>query len=227
MKYDLNCANISQNRFNSFYAPDKDRKHSWKCPECYSKQPKVDNTNSPIQPAARRDLVESGDLGNTCGTGNLGPHSGNITLRKRNLAKSISLVDCSSEEPGNGGDYITETKLRSILQQELARALRLTIRQLVTAEIKNMSGEIKELRESLTFFNRQYEDLKLALDERNTLVDNLRRDNDKLNLAVDKLTHRLHLVEQNMRDSNIEINGIPEHRHENFLKNIYIIIRIC
>ncbi|CAG5045321.1 unnamed protein product [Parnassius apollo] len=82
-----------------------------------------------------------------------------------------------------------------------------------------MLGEIKELRESLTFFNRQYEDLKLALDERNTLVDNLRRDNDKLNLAVDKLTHRLHLVEQNMRDSNIEINGIPEHRHEN-LNNV-------
>lgn len=219
MKYDINCANISQSRFNSFYALDTDRKRSWKCPECCSKQPKVDNTNSPIQPGARRDLVEIGDFGNTGDPGNLSLHSENVTLRKRDLAKSISLVDCSSEETGNGGDYITETKLRSILQQELAGALRSTIRQLVTAELKNMSGEIKELRESLTFFNKQYEDLKLALDERNALVDNLKRDNDKLNLAVGDLTHRLHLVEQNMRDSNIEINGIPEHRHEN-LSNV-------
>lgn len=223
MKYDLSCANVSTKRFNSYYVHDKDRKRNWKCPECCSKQPKMGNTNTPIRSGPRHDSEDTVETGVTGGTGDLGQHSNseNITLRKkRGSGPSASPIEHSPKATKHDNDYITETKLRSILQQELAGALQSTIKELVTAEIKSMSEQIKELKESLTFFNRQYDDLKLTIDERNAVVDSLKKDNDRLKMTVSDLTHRIHLVEQNMRDSNIEINGIPEHRQENLTKVI-------
>lgn len=215
MKYDINCANIPPNRFYSFYAQDPDRKRNWKCPECCSKQPKLGNTNTPIHSAVRRnsrDAEVSDEQSRT---------SDNVTIRsKRDCGRSRSPLDSTPEKDTRTDDYVTETKLRSILQQELKGALKSTMGELVAAEIKNMSEQIRELKDSMAFFNTRYEDLKSILEERNTLVEILKSDNDKLKSTVSDLTNRLHLVEQNMRDSNIEINGIPEHKQENLTKVI-------
>jgi hypothetical protein len=52
LKYDIQCINITPQRFHAFYGPDQDRRRSWKCPECCSKLPKVDNSNTPVKVSA-------------------------------------------------------------------------------------------------------------------------------------------------------------------------------
>lgn len=217
MKYDISCAGVSSNRFFSFYAQDLDRKRNWKCPECCSKQPKTGNTNTPV----RQNPSEIGALDS------LDLQPDNVTVRtKRDQGKSFSPDDCSPEKPTSGNEYVTETTLRSKLKQELKGALQTTIRELVSAQIKQMSDLLHDMNESFTFFNKQYEDLKSDLAERNALIDDLKKDNQRLNQTVCDLTNRLHVVEQNMRDSNIEVNGIPEHRQENLPKIIEQLVNV-
>lgn len=46
--YDLECANVSIQRFLNTMT--REHKQSWKCQICRSKKPKTDNTNTPIRP---------------------------------------------------------------------------------------------------------------------------------------------------------------------------------
>lgn len=46
--YDLECANVSEMRF--YNTMTVDHKKSWKCHFCRSKEPKADNSNTPIRP---------------------------------------------------------------------------------------------------------------------------------------------------------------------------------
>ncbi|KAL4704980.1 hypothetical protein ACJJTC_005466 [Scirpophaga incertulas] len=215
MKYDINCANVSSDRFYSFYAQNTDQKRNWKCRECCSKQPKIGNSNTPAHSASQNQVKDAEDQKE------LHQKSDNVTFRSKRVGsnkKTISPGACSKETTDTSDDckdYVTESKLRSIIKQELAGALNSTIKELVSTQLKDMAKQIKDMRESLAFFNSKYEDLKSALDERNVLIDNLNKDNTKLKSTVCDLSNRLNLVEQTMRESNLEINGIPENRQEN------------
>jgi hypothetical protein len=59
------------------------------------------------------------------------------------------------------------------------------------------------------------------LDEKSTAIAVLKDNNEKLNSTVKDLSERLHLAEQNMRESNLEVNGVPEHKAEN-LSNVIV-----
>lgn len=56
--YDLECANVSETRF--FGTLVNEKRLTWRCPGCISKQPKTDNTNTPVgaaQSSAARGKV--------------------------------------------------------------------------------------------------------------------------------------------------------------------------
>ncbi|XP_030033753.1 uncharacterized protein LOC115449995 [Manduca sexta] len=72
----------------------------------------------------------------------------------------------------------------------------------------------------MDFFNRQYEDLKSIVEEKSTVICKLETDNALLQSTVTDLSNRLCAVEQHMRGSNLEINGIPEHRTENLVNTV-------
>ncbi|CAB3257525.1 unnamed protein product [Arctia plantaginis] len=63
--------------------------------------------------------------------------------------------------------------------------------------------------------------MKKNLEAKDAIIDQLQADNKRLLTDVVDLTSRLTIVEQHMRDSNLEINGIPEHHNEN-LVNTFI-----
>lgn len=58
------------------------------------------------------------------------------------------------------------------------------------------------------------------MNEKNAIISSLEKKNDSLTQQVMTLNDRLGLVEQHMRSTNLEINGIPEHRTENLIKTI-------
>ncbi|CAH2062093.1 unnamed protein product, partial [Iphiclides podalirius] len=57
--------------------------------------------------------------------------------------------------------------------------------------------------------------MKAELQEKSAIITGLQKDNQTLQSSVKALSQRLNLAEQNMRDSNLEINGVPEHKTEN------------
>ncbi|CAG5018742.1 unnamed protein product [Parnassius apollo] len=82
-------------------------RHSWKCPKCHSKQPKTDNTNSPL-----RQPLQSTQPGrsNVSVLDETSCEASNVTIRARQQSQAVP-VDHR---------YVTEDSLRRILSEELS-----------------------------------------------------------------------------------------------------------
>lgn len=212
MRYDIDCANISSERFYGSFAQDIDRRRTWKCPECCSKQPKTGNLNTPIHSTGRCDSVVN------AGSEDLSLHTANITVRTRK-------PHLHSLDSPNRDEYVTEEKLRNILKEEFEVSFRSIIKELISTQVENLVEELKEMKDSLNFFNKQYEDIKSTLEAKNAIIDYLQKDNNILKSSVTDLSDRLNQVEQNLRECNIEVNGIPEHKQENLNNTVEQLIK--
>lgn len=195
-KYDLECANVTAEKFNLM---DPTLKNTWKCPECRCKQPKTDNTNTPIRPA----LNPGGSSIDNC----------NVTLR---VKPSYTTPESADIE----GDYITENKLRSILKQEITMIMKSTVENVMSEHLRDINEKILDFQKTMSFFNHSYEDLKSKLEEKSTAVIELQKENAALKSSVRDLSDRLCSVEQNMRESNVEIVGVPEFKNENLTNTV-------
>lgn len=190
LKYDIECAGVCEKRFNLM---EPSHKFAWKCPECCSKQPKFGNTHTPI----RSHIACETDLSN-------------VTMRtKQNKSTSQG---CQN--------YVTEDTLREIIQQEFSSVINETIKLLVTTELRSINEKISSFQEAVNFFNSQFEGMKVTLDRNTKTIADLTKDNEKLKSSVYDLTTRLNTVELHMREGNLEINGIPEHRSENLYNTV-------
>lgn len=194
-RYDIVCAKISSQRYNSFYAGNQERKRKWKCLDC--------NNEASTSP--------SNQMTSSC--------SDNVTTRPKR-AQYIQ-YDSRNEktvlESQSHSGCLTEDRFRVILSD--------TIKQLVSSEIKLLKDEVNELRESVSFYNQKYEEIKADLDIKTTIIKDLKVDNEMLKTTVTDLSRRLNMVEQNAREANVEINGIPEHKTENLVKTMEQIIK--
>lgn len=113
--YDLLCANISLKRYHLM---DQERKNCWKCQECCSKQPKTDNSNTPVRATVQTVGIDD-DLHH------VSDEQSNVTVRlKKQRSKSDS-----------GDSYVTEDKLRKIIRQDITEI----ITQLVSQQLASLT----------------------------------------------------------------------------------------
>ncbi|CAK1599947.1 unnamed protein product [Parnassius mnemosyne] len=200
-KYDLQCANISPQRYRAL---NDENKRNWRCLECKSKIPKKDNTNTPIRPSHQ---TESAVLDNA---DNL-----NVTLRKKS--------DLAF-------DYITEKKLKDVLEaerQELRIVIQSSLKEL-SDQLTTIKNQCSGYQESSMFISGQYEDFRKELVELKKLLATttselkcIREENKSLKNSVTAQAARIKALEdENLRQQqwtrmqNIEITGIPENKAE-------------
>lgn len=200
-KYDLLCANIGIKKFTSM---SQELRLTWKCPECHSKKPKTDNTNTPLRQPALTMPQSPVDV---CGNEDTTSDVSNVTVRARHRQQS--------QTTSSGDGFVTENTLRKILKEELSSLIEENIKKTVSFQLRNINERIMEFTETVAFFNKQHEEMKAELQEKSVTIAELQKDNQTLHSTVKDLNHRLLLAEQNLRESNLEINGIPEHKTEN------------
>ncbi|CAH2247279.1 jg15461 [Pararge aegeria aegeria] len=195
-KYDYECANITPKQFEEM---DQIKRNNWKCPECCSKQPKTGNTHTPVRSAASFTKLTNESSPETY-----------VTARKKQN-KTAAFPSTSG-----GDNYLTEGTLRDILQQELSS----TIQKLVTAQLNSINEQISGFSDSMSFINAQFEEMRVTIEEKSAIINHLKKENTHLQTSVKDLTTRLNIVELHMRECNIEINGIPEHKTENLINTV-------
>lgn len=211
LKYDIECANISPSRYRTFFALDQNRKNNWICPECSSNAKKTDNTDMPVQRVpseiGKEDASEDESIV---------LQSDIVPIKSTKILHGPAASNTDSVSPvlSSGKGHITEDKFRAIIKMELA-SMQTNIMCAVTDKLNNIVTQFGEIRESMSFFNKQYEDLKLDLDTKTMIIQELKNDNEKLKSVVQDLSSRVNSVEQNMRSCNVELNGIPENKSEN------------
>lgn len=161
----------------------------------------------------------------------------NVTMRN----KRIRLEDSPTNDPGlhpefsdfktellemltkwkaNQEQLVTEESLKNIIKQELGMTISRSIKELVADQLSSINERLNGFHDSLQFFNEKFEDFKKRIEERDSTITSLQADNERLKSNVNELTTRLGVIEQHLRESNIEINGIPENKNENLANTL-------
>lgn len=190
--YDLKCAKVSKNRYDLMM---DEHRQTWKCCSCHSTEGTT-SYNTPISTPSSPLNQQQDDE--------------NVTFR-RNTGIERELCDVSH---GSGG-LVTQEVLRDIIRDEIGIAFKTAIGKLVAEQLANINENINSFDKSLSFNNTLLEEMKKKLDEKVQIIEKLEKENIELRSTVTDLSTRLNTVEQNMRECNVEINGIPENRSEN------------
>ncbi|CAB3250075.1 unnamed protein product [Arctia plantaginis] len=159
---------------------------------------KQGNTNTPVRQAANPVTSPGSDYTST--VKNDSPSCSNITFR-------------ASQQPLRHEAKLTLDNIRDVIKQEMMSIVKLK----VTEELNVIKQHLSSCHDSITFMNAKFEELKACIEEKSSTISKLQSDNEILRTTVHSLSARLDIAERNLRESNIEINGLPEHRSENLI----------
>ncbi|XP_047033020.1 uncharacterized protein LOC124639625 [Helicoverpa zea] len=193
-KYDLLCANITVDRFKLM---DVEHKRIWRCPECRSKQPKADNTNTPIRavtsPASETlvDFVTQPDS-----------ETSYITHRRKptsDVPAPLVVLD-----PGlSKSDQVPYPDQEIGLFWNELRAARYEMSQLRDTLLE-VTATMKTNSERLDLLEARIDGLEstIAVQDRSNM--------DILESQITQLKQDLQDREQELLSNDIEIAGVPE-----------------
>jgi archaellum component FlaC len=201
--YDFECATLSPKRLKRMSVESK---NVWRCLECKSKQPKLDNTNTPVRSTTQYVTVPAPD--------DESYSESNITLRK----KSTCVTDLGLKELFKAERLQTKAIVEASYKG-------------LSDQLKGINVQFTNFQESLTYINGQYEDLKKEISDLKKLlkstsleVKSLKDENKRLKEDVTACSARITELElenrkqqQWQRLQNLELVNIPENREENLL----------
>ncbi|KOB65231.1 Zinc finger DNA binding protein [Operophtera brumata] len=175
---------------------------TWVCPTCHSKQPRGDNSNTPIR-------------GN-CTVASDGDSTANVTMRRKNNS-------AVTQGP------LTLENVKELMQKssdDLLNRMERKFTKIMDVKTKEIFKEVNEIKDSISYLNAQYEGMKEELRLKCDQMKNLKEENEALKTTVKDINNRLSVMEQHSRISNIEIQCIPEHKTENLVNVVAQIARI-
>lgn len=82
---------------------------------------------------------------------------------------------------------------------------------------KHIEKEMCEIKESISFMSNTFDDIKATLANNSKLIKELKSENQQIRAQNNDLQNRLHAVEQQSRECNIELQCVPEDRAENLV----------
>lgn len=210
--YDLQCANISSNRYYAFYASDKQRKDNWQCPECQSKMPKTGNANTPIRSTSPiKSPTQS--------------HYQNVTKRVKHCQFAALEEDEDIASNMELSDKIDDKEI---------------ITNSIKAELKLFSDEMRAARVAMGVFRETVAELTATIKAQNIRIDQLENKVDILERKLNephgcsvsdmeetilKLKKEIQDKDQEMLINDVEIAGFPELKNENASHAVFIVAK--
>lgn len=107
------------------------------------------------------------------------------------------------------------------MRKTIREEIQLAFKDMFEENIEKMLNEIKDFKDSLTFLNSKFEELRLEKSERNGTIKKLENENQELRRSVESLTKEMNQLQQQSRSSNLEIQCVPESRSE----NVYTLVK--
>lgn len=199
--YDLICANVSEQRFhNTLTAEHRAR---WKCQECRSKEPKTDNSDTPVrgaQPGGLSDsLYEAGmDLGIE-----------NVTFRNQRIDRNLN---SRPQSPMFSFEEFSE-ELKQFRDEMRA----------VRRDMSEFKSVMLDLKASIECCNERIDDLS----ERVERLEKKRNDGENVESfesTIAELKMDLNERDQETMSNDVEIVGITETKNE---RSVHIMLTVA
>ncbi|CAH2093319.1 unnamed protein product [Euphydryas editha] len=120
--------------------------------------------------------------------------------------------------------------MSEIIRRELSAAMRAQMpslmEKLFEINFNPIKAQLDVLQDSVKFMNDQYEDFK---DSVHAIINEnkaLKAECTQLRATVNNLADRLNRMEQCMRDSNLEIQGVPEFKSEDVVSVVKQVAKV-
>lgn len=192
-KFHLTCINLKKTANDI----SEEFKQNWLCPGCRSKVPKTDNTPARcISTAPSRSDNYDSDY-EDCQT--------NVTVTRGSQSKH-SATDIR---------YIVRDELKILFDD-----FKSSIVEQFQAKTAEIIEQITGLTNSIKSVRRDFDELKQEVNTKSNILDSLVQENQSLRTTIAELNSRLSQVEQYSRDSNIEIQCLPEYKSENLTTTV-------
>lgn len=202
-------------------------KLSWRCPECRTKQPKKNNTNTSVDCRAPNITGASYESEATSVNSSeyLSLKDAYVTMRssQRSGKELTNHSSCSPDikTDSSGVTALDTNGISELIKREIRAAMRSElpslISQLFQSHLDPIRDQLSELQSSVNFVSAQYDDLKNNMNVITKENKDLKTECLRLRETISNISDRLSFVEQYMRDSNLEIQGVPEHKSENII----------
>ncbi|CAK1581399.1 unnamed protein product [Parnassius mnemosyne] len=199
--YDLLCTSVSEKRFHNIMSTEN--KNKWKCQECISKEPKTDNTNTPIKYGLQQSPKSNDE--ETCST--------NVTLRNRTHEKQKTQT--------------TSVPASDMATAELANELRLLRQDIkeMRNDMQDFRGTIESLFVAINSCNKRLDCLEARMEvvEKN---QHIKPSNDVslLENTIADLKMEINDRDQELLCNDVEIAGIPEEKSE---RSIHLVLAVA
>lgn len=195
LKYDLLCAAVPSKRFMTMKQIDK---CSWKCPECRNKQPKTDNSNTPVRPTIQAPATAMGQVSisvqDKCEETITGQNETSTSDKQLDLNESFS---------GSELDHLQEMRL-------FRREMRATRK-----EMSNFSDTLVELKITMEKCNERMDIMEARIDSLECQISERDRTClDAMEATITQLKRELLDHQQDRISNDVEIAGIPETKGE-------------
>ncbi|CAB3240921.1 unnamed protein product [Arctia plantaginis] len=137
----------------------------------------------------------------------------------QSLGPTNTVADCDNTTTRRHISQNTDLA-KYVLRSEIANIIRFEIRNALNEEFTTMRQEIRHFEESLKFLSSQHGEVTVTLKTYAEEAKLLRNENNSLQIKIKDMESRLIQMEQDARQNNLEVNGLPEHKTENLTKMI-------
>lgn len=141
----------------------------------------------------------------------------NVSTTRGNKRQALGSPPQVTTEKLLSRDDVREI-IQDVMKSELSimlSKLNETIMAILNRELQPINAKIAAMDDSMKFMNSQYEDLiKEHVSSKETVIQ-LRKENLEMSKIVNLLNVRVDQLEQQTRSNNIEIQCLPEKKHEN------------
>lgn len=182
---------------------------SWICPLCLSKQPRGDNSNTPIRSNTEQD--PAGNVDDGCSV---------VPTKKPNphMSKAVQPLECSTDH-------------RSDILDSLKGELQVLVRNAVKSELGTMEEQMSTIESTVSYMSTQYDDLFNTIKATCAEIKGLKDENARLRSDMSVQEKRIQLLEEEnarqqqwSRLQNIEVAGVPESKDED---TIDIVVKLA
>ncbi|PZC83213.1 hypothetical protein B5X24_HaOG208304 [Helicoverpa armigera] len=96
----------------------------------------------------------------------------------------------------------------------------------LSVKFSSMYEDLEELKKAVTFLSDAHDEQKKVNTNNNNFIAKFTKDNAKLSAEVKQLDIKIQQMDQLARESNIEIQCVPEHKTENLLTIVQQLARV-
>lgn len=178
----------------SITAKDFEAISNWNCPNCLARAPRTSKDDcTPLR---------------------------NVSVNRGSKRQALS-----SPSPPAASSNTSE--LRVTIQEVVRAEFNIMLKQFnesikfaINKELMPIREEMKEIRESMSFFNEKFEEISKQQEVTNKTVNDLQAKNEIMKGSIGNLTARINHLEQQSRSCNLEIQCVPENKQEDLYKII-------